>query len=181
MKYLIQLVLAFGAMHFAADAAAQTPPPCLVPTGDCPLTCVASAGTEANQGTGTPAQVAALLADVDVSVTYDAGNGVSGNGKICNGTANEADGGCATCSQCWVFVSAAYTNHAGNSQYQSRIMTDAFQGSGVPWSGDFSYGRSGYLKVNCDDFGYNRIEVTADGGATILYTEGVTLICGCSV
>lgn len=179
-RYVKVLVCFLGACLALLDAGAAKAqaPPCPLPNADCPVLCAATPANEANMGVGNPQQTNALLADVDIVVDYDDGNGVSGNGKICDGTAVIVGEECATCSQCYVATYITYNNHAGNPAYEWNVATTDFPG-GSPWSGLLNYGRSGYLKVNCADSGFNRLNITSDGGATILYTEGVTLQCGC--
>lgn len=156
------------ALASSANGALNDTPPCPDPSDACPEICIASPGIESNTGSGTPAEIAALCGSIDISVTYG-----SGPGDLCNGTAKTE--GCDTCSECWESVNASYLNHGGGA-YESRIGTSGFPGA--PWSGASTYGRSGFLRSKCADFAYLRIEVQATGGGQVLYSEGVTIICG---
>lgn len=117
--------------------------------------------------------MAAAEAALDVAVTYN-----SAQGNLCNGTASINDaGGCETCSQCWVTVNASFLNHA-NGAYESRINSGGYTGD-PPWTGANTYGRNGFLRANCGEFDYVRVEVRAAGGEVVIFSRGVTLICGC--
>ncbi len=174
MKIALHLLFALALASTSLGSPVQDTPPCETPApGDeCSIICTATRATQVDEGTGTPAQKAALLAHVDITVTF-----VFGPNTICNGNAKTVDGGCVTCQQCWTDVTASWSQHTQN--VPGWVWRPVLPGTTGGWSSTSPFTRDGFLRANCGGFDSFRIEVAITGATSqIIFTKGITMTCG---